>query len=143
MEESERELPLLLPGQPLPHHSLARHEHSKAETSHHRDVTLVRIGCGKGVLHEPIGAISVGLLGDHPMLDLCYTEDRDAEVDLNVVGTPAGGVVEVQGTAEGAPIRREKLDRMIDLALGAMPALVAEQKRALSALDIDIERLLP
>jgi len=97
---------------------------------------------GKGVLHEPIGAISVGLLGDHPMLDLCYTEDRDAEVDLNVVGTPAGGVVEVQGTAEGAPIRREKLDRMMDLALGAMPALAAEQKRALSALDIDIERLL-
>ena len=96
----------------------------------------------KGVLHEPIAAISVGLLGEHPMLDLCYTEDRDAEVDLNVVGTPAGGVVEVQGTAEGAPIRREKLDRMIDLALGAMPALAAEQKRALSALDIDIERLL-
>jgi ribonuclease PH len=96
----------------------------------------------KGVLHEPIAAISVGLLGDHPMLDLCYTEDRDAEVDLNVVGTPAGGVVEVQGTAEGAPIRREKLDQMIDLALGAMPALAAEQKRALSTLDIDIERLL-
>jgi len=97
----------------------------------------------KGVLHEPIAAISVGLLEDHPMLDLCYTEDRDAEVDLNVVGTPAGAVVEVQGTAEGAPIVREKLDQMIDLALGAMPALAEEQRRALLELDIDVGRLLP
>jgi ribonuclease PH len=97
----------------------------------------------KGVLHEPIAAISVGLLEDHPMLDLCYTEDRDAEVDLNVVGTPTGAVVEVQGTAEGAPIVREKLDQMIDLALGAMPALAEEQRRALRELDIDVERLLP
>jgi ribonuclease PH len=97
----------------------------------------------KGVLREPIAAISVGLFEDHPMLDLCYTEDRDADVDLNVVGTPRGAVVEVQGTAEGAPIVREKLDQMIDLALGAMQALVDEQRRALRELDIDIERLFP
>jgi len=97
----------------------------------------------RGVLHAPIAAISVGLLESRPMLDLCYTEDRDAEVDLNVVGTPAGGVVEVQGTAEGAPILREKLDQMIDLALFAMPALAEEQRRALRAVDVDIERLLP
>ena len=97
----------------------------------------------KGVLREPIAAISVGLLEDHPMLDLCYTEDRDAKVDLNVVGTPQGAVVEVQGTAERAPIMRERLDQMIDLALGAMPALAEEQRRALGELDIDIDRLLP
>lgn len=97
----------------------------------------------KGVLREPIAAISVGLLHDRPMLDLCYTEDRDAEVDLNVVGTPGGAVVEVQGTAEGAPIVREKLDQMIDLALDALPALAAEQNRTLSTLGIDIDRLLP
>jgi len=97
----------------------------------------------KGVLREPIAAISVGLVQDRPMLDLCYTEDRDAEVDLNVVATPAGAVVEVQGTAEGAPIPREKLDRMLDLALGAMPELVAHQTRSLRALDIDLARLLP
>lgn len=97
----------------------------------------------KGVLREPIAAISVGLVEDRPMLDLCYTEDRDAEVDLNVVGTPHGAVVEVQGTAEGAPIVREKLDQMIDLALGALPELVAAQNRTLSALDVDIDRLLP
>lgn len=97
----------------------------------------------KGVLREPIVAISVGLLEGRPMLDLCYTEDRDAEVDLNIVGTPSGGVVEVQGTAEGAPIAREKLDQMIDLALGALPALEAEQNRTLESLEIDIARLLP
>ncbi len=96
-----------------------------------------------GVLREPIAAISVGLLGDQPLLDLCYTEDRDAEVDLNVVGTPGGGVVEVQGTAEGAPILRQRLDRMIDLALGALPALAGEQRRALTTVGVDLDRLLP
>jgi len=105
---------------------------------------LVAGGIAKqGVLREPIAAVSVGLLEGHPLLDLCYTEDRDAEVDLNVVGTLRGGVVEVQGTAEGAPIPREKLDRMIDLALGALPALVVEQRRALRALDVDMDALLP
>ncbi|MEM7437240.1 MAG: ribonuclease PH [Myxococcota bacterium] len=97
----------------------------------------------KGVLREPIAAISVGLLEGRPMLDLCYVEDRDAEVDLNVVGTPGGGVVEVQGTAEGAPIAREKLDQMIDLALGSLPALAEQQAKALQSLDVDITRLLP
>lgn len=96
----------------------------------------------KGVLREPIAAISVGLLEDKPMLDLCYEEDRDAEVDLNIVGTPDGGVVEVQGTAEGAPIARKKLDEMIDLALGSLVDLGAKQKAALEGLDIDIARLL-
>ena len=96
----------------------------------------------KGVLREPITAISVGLLETNALLDLCYTEDRDAEVDLNVVGTPRGGVVEVQGTAEGAPIDRVHLDQMIDLALGAMPALAEAQRQALRTLDIDIDRLL-
>lgn len=97
----------------------------------------------KGVLREPISAISVGLLEGKPMLDLCYTEDRDAEVDLNVVGTPRGAVVEVQGTAEGAPIAREKLDQMIDLALAALPALGDQQTSLLQSLDVDIDRLLP
>jgi len=97
----------------------------------------------KGVLREPISAISVGLLEGRPMLDLCYVEDRDAEVDLNVVGTPRGAVVEVQGTAEGAPIARAKLDQMIDLALGSLPALAEQQMSALRALEIDVDRLLP
>lgn len=97
----------------------------------------------KGVLRAPISAISVGLLDGKPMLDLCYVEDRDAEVDLNVVGTAAGGVVEVQGTAEGAPIERSHLDAMIDLALGSLPALAEKQTQALRSLDVDVSRLLP
>ncbi len=96
----------------------------------------------KGVLREPIAAISVGLLEDKPMLDLCYEEDRDAEVDLNIVGTPDGGVVEVQGTAEGAPIARKKLDEMIDLALRSLADLGAKQTAVLEGLDIDISPLL-
>ncbi len=94
-----------------------------------------------GVLREPIAAISVGLLADVALLDLCYEEDRDAEVDLNVVGTAGGKLVEVQGTAEGVPIAREQLDSMLDLALTAMPTLVQQQMKALAQLDIDLDRL--
>lgn len=97
----------------------------------------------KGVLREPIAAISVGLFDERPMLDLCYTEDRDAEVDLNVVGSASGAVVEVQGTAESAPIARERLDHMLDLALESMPELAAYQRQTLEANGIDIDRLLP
>jgi ribonuclease PH len=95
-----------------------------------------------GVLRAPIGAISVGLLAGEPVLDLCYVEDRDAEVDLNVVGTAEGAFVEVQGTAEGAPIARPKLDAMLDLALGSVPDLVAAQRKALAAADADLDGLL-
>lgn len=97
----------------------------------------------KGVLREPISAVSVGLLEGKPMLDLCYEEDRDAEVDLNVVGTARGAVVEVQGTAEGEPIVREQLDAMIDLALGSLADLATHQLDALRSLAIDVDRLLP
>lgn len=94
-----------------------------------------------GVLREPIAAISVGIIEDYPLLDLNYEEDRDAEVDLNVVGTPSGKVVEVQGTAEGVPIERPQLDAMLDLALGSMPVLVQQQMKALAQLEIDLDRL--
>lgn len=95
-----------------------------------------------GILRAPIAAISVGLLNGNPLLDLCYVEDRDAEVDLNVVGTAEGAFVEVQGTAEGAPIPREKLDAMLDMALGAMPELVEVQRNALAEAGIDLDALL-
>ena len=97
---------------------------------------------GEGVLRAPVAAISVGLLKGSPVLDLCYVEDRDAEVDLNVVGTADGAFVEVQGTAEGAPVPRKKLDAMLDLALGAMPALVEQQRTALKQAEVDLDRLL-
>ncbi len=97
---------------------------------------------GPGVLREPVAAISVGLLSGRPLLDLCYEEDRDAEVDLNVVGTAGGSFVEVQGTAEGAPVAREKLDAMLDLALGAMPELIRLQTQALAQAEVDVDKLM-
>lgn len=94
-----------------------------------------------GVLRVPVTAISVGLLGGRPILDLCYEEDRDAEVDLNVVGTARGEFVEVQGTSEDAPVAREKLDAMLDLALGSMEKLDAIQREALGRAGVQIDRL--
>lgn len=99
-----------------------------------------------GVLRAPIAAVSVGLVAGVPMLDLCYTEDRDAEVDLNVVAAATsidGSLVEVQGTAEGAPIARASFDAMLDLALAAMPALGRAQAEALARADVDLARLCP
>ena len=95
-----------------------------------------------GVLREPIAAVSVGLVDGKPMLDLKYDEDSRAEVDLNVVGTASGRLIEVQGTAEGAPIERRHLDTLLDMALGAMPGLVEEQTAALTSAGIDWKKLL-
>jgi len=96
-----------------------------------------------GVLREPVAAISVGWLEGRPLLDLCYTEDRDAEVDLNVVASASGGIVEVQGTAEGAPLPRADFDSLVDVALGSIPELVAAQRAALEQVNVDLSRLLP
>ncbi len=95
-----------------------------------------------GVLREPIAAVSVGLVGGKAMLDLKYDEDSRADVDLNVVGTASGKLVEVQGTAEGEPIPRAHLDELLDLALGAIPKLVEEQQRALTQAGVEWQRLM-
>jgi len=82
-------------------------------------------------LKPPVAAVSVGLVGGKVRLDLCYAEDRDAEVDLNVVMTADGGLVEVQGTAEGTPFSRETLDGMLDLATQGIAHLIQQQREAL------------
>src|SRR5580658_9805300 len=70
------------------------------------------------VLREPIAATSVGCFDDGTLaLDLVYTEDSTAAVDMNVVATGSGAIVEVQGTAEGAPVPRRTMDTMVDMAL--------------------------
>jgi ribonuclease PH len=66
------------------------------------------------------------------MLDLCYTEDSSAEVDLNVVATGAGEFVEVQGTAEGKPFDRARLDELLDLGLAGCSQLARLQQEALA-----------
>ncbi len=79
-----------------------------------------------------VAAVSVGILDGVVSLDLDYEEDSTAEVDMNVVATGDGELVEVQGTAEGKPFRREQLDRMIDAALAGIARLQAAQERALA-----------
>ena len=78
-------------------------------------------------------AVSVGMVGGEPLLDLDYEEDAGADVDLNVVMTGRGGLVEVQGTAEGRPFTRAQLSALLDLAAQGVSGLVAEQRRALEA----------
>lgn len=95
-----------------------------------------------GVIREPIAAISVGMVGERHLVDLCYEEDSAAEVDLNVVATSSGALVEVQGTAEGAPVPKADFERLLDLGVGAMSILVAKQREVLSAAGVDLDRLM-
>ncbi len=92
---------------------------------------------GEGIVQqspllEPVAAVSVGLVDGVALLDLDYGEDSSAQVDMNVVGTKSGGLVEVQGTAEGDPFRREELDALLDLATAGLDTLFAAQARALT-----------
>ena len=79
-----------------------------------------------------VAAVSVGLVGGTPLLDLEYVEDVACDTDMNVVMTGAGGIVEVQGTAEGAPFSRAEMDALLDLAARGVGELVALQRRALA-----------
>jgi ribonuclease PH len=79
---------------------------------------------------DHVAAVSVGIVDGETLLDLEYESDAAAEVDMNVVMSGGGGLVEVQGTAEGAIFDRADLDRMLDLAAGGISELVAIQKQA-------------
>ncbi|WP_027795388.1 ribonuclease PH [Paraburkholderia acidipaludis] len=78
-----------------------------------------------------IAAISVGVYEGMPVLDLDYAEDSACDTDMNVVMTGSGGLVEVQGTAEGAPFSRAEMDTLLDLAQSGIRSLVEKQKAAL------------
>jgi len=98
---------------------------------------------GARALREPVAATSVGLLdGAGLALDLCYIEDSQARVDLNVVATASGKIVEVQGTAEGAPVERKDVDAMVDLALAGIVKLGQVQRSALAAAGVDPAKLV-
>jgi len=84
-------------------------------------------------LSGSVAAVSVGIVGGEPVLDLCYDEDVTAETDMNVVCTGDGRFVEVQGTAEGTPFDRKELDALLDLAVGGCAELTKLQAAALSA----------
>jgi len=88
------------------------------------------------VLTGMVAAISVGIVNGRPMIDLDYAEDSMAEVDMNVVRTGDGRYIEIQGTAETTPFRRERLDSMLALADSGIDRLLARQREALNgALD--------
>jgi len=83
-------------------------------------------------LRDFVAAISVGIVDGVAVLDLDYPEDSSCDTDMNVVMTGSGGIVEVQGTAEGAPFSRAELDELLALAEQGIAELVAKQKVALA-----------
>ncbi len=93
---------------------------------------LDRFGLGR-VFSDSVGAVSVGVVGDVPLLDLDYSEDSTAEVDMNVVMTGDGRLVEVQATAEKAPFTREQLDALLELAAGGIEEIALAQAEAADA----------
>ncbi len=84
-------------------------------------------------IRDHVAAISVGIYKGEPVTDLDYPEDSDCDTDMNVIMTGSGGIVEVQGTAEGEPFTRAQMNQLIDLAEAGIRDLVAKQKEALSA----------
>jgi ribonuclease PH len=98
--------------------------------------------CQSGVLREPVAAVSVGLFEGSALLDLNYVEDRDCQVDLNLVATQSGRIIEVQGTAEGEPMERSEHDALVDRALAGVRTLCTLQEEALARAGVDVARLL-
>ena len=82
---------------------------------------------------DHVAAISVGLVNGCPLLDLDYAEDSDCDTDMNVVMTGKGGLIEIQGTAEGQTFTRQELDAMLDLARQGIDELVHLQRQSLAA----------
>ena len=93
------------------------------------------------VLLSPVAAVSVGIVGDEPVLDLNYREDFAAEVDMNVVMTGQDEYVEIQGTAEGDPFSQDQLDRLLELARGGIRELISRQRTVLEQTTDDASRL--
>ena len=95
------------------------------------------------IVREPVAATSAGILPSGEVaLDLMYLEDSKAEVDLNVVATASGKIVEVQGTAEGEPVERAQIDRLVDTALAGIKTLGELQKKTLAQAGVDLASLL-
>lgn len=85
-------------------------------------------------LNDLVAAVSVGIVDGKPVLDLCYEQDSRAKVDMNVVMTAGGKLVEVQGTGEESPFSFDELGALLDLAKGGLDELFAVQRQALGPL---------
>ncbi|NCW90271.1 MAG: ribonuclease PH [Rhodocyclales bacterium] len=84
-------------------------------------------------IRDHVAAISVGIVNGQPVLDLDYAEDSNCDTDMNVIMTGSGGIVEIQGTAEGTPFSRDELNALVNLADAGIRDLVAAQKQATKA----------
>jgi len=84
-------------------------------------------------LREAVAAVSVGVYNGTPVLDLDYAEDSACDTDMNVVMTESGGIIEVQGTAEGSPFSRNEMTSLLDLAQAGIARLITLQREALAA----------
>jgi ribonuclease PH len=93
-------------------------------------------------LRDQVAAISVGHVDGEYSLDLCYAEDSTARVDLNVVATAEGSIVEIQGTAEGEAVPRKDVDQMLDLALSGITYLCKIQNSVLEQAGVKLRRLM-
>jgi ribonuclease PH len=94
------------------------------------------------VLRDQVAAVSVGLVEATTLVDLAYSEDSRAEMDLNLVATKCGDVVEVQGTAEDRPVARSLIDEMIDLGLEGVRQLCEEQAAVLDRSGVKLSELM-
>ena len=83
-------------------------------------------------MHRSVAAVSVGIIGGEPRLDLCYDEDVKAEVDMNIVCTGTGDFVEVQGTGEAGVFSRDQLNALLDLGVAGCSTLADLQRTALA-----------
>ncbi len=87
----------------------------------------------KNPIKEYLAAVSVGIVNGEPMLDLCYSEDSNAQVDMNVVMTSSGKIVEIQGTAESEPFSRESLNTLLGYAEKGIGEIIKVQKEIIKA----------
>jgi len=94
------------------------------------------------LLRDQVAAVSVGLVDEEILVDLDYSEDSLARVDMNVVATAKGGLVEVQATAEGQAIARPCFDAMLEAALGAIASILQIQRQSLQQAGVHLDRLL-
>jgi ribonuclease PH len=92
-------------------------------------------------LRDFVAAVSVGIVGGEPVLDLDYSEDSGCDTDMNIVMTGAGHFVEIQGTAEKVPFTREQMSRLLDLSSKGISELISLQRSALApAVNADDRR---
>src|SRR5690348_12465812 len=96
------------------------------------NAVMQREGLKRNPVHGAVAAVSVGVQGGVPVLDLDYAEDSACDTDMNIVMNDGGGFIELQGTAEGHAFRREELDSILALARKGIGELIALQREALA-----------